>query len=58
MVIPPGTPHAYRMASHYTRFLNWMTPGGAEAYYERVGTPIDSHVPPFVPAALPASGTG
>ncbi|WP_308471398.1 hypothetical protein [Arthrobacter sp. Y81] len=34
------------MASHYTRFLNWMTPGGAEAYYERVGTPIDSHVPP------------
>ena len=23
-----------------------MTPGGAEAYYERVGTPIDSHVPP------------
>jgi quercetin dioxygenase-like cupin family protein len=46
VVIPPGTPHAYRMASHYTRFLNWMTPGGAEAYYERVGTPIDSHVPP------------
>ena len=26
---PAGnTPHAYRMASHYTRFLNWMTPGG------------------------------
>jgi quercetin 2,3-dioxygenase len=46
VVIPPNTPHAYRMASHYTRFLNWMTPGGAEAYYERVGTPIDSHVPP------------
>lgn len=34
------------MASHYTRFLNWMTPGGAEACYQRVGTPIDSHVPP------------
>jgi quercetin 2,3-dioxygenase len=34
------------MASHYTRFLNWMTPGGAEVYYERVGTPVDSHVPP------------
>ena len=46
VVIPPNTPHAYRMASHYTRFLNWMTPGGGEKYYERVGTPVDSHVPP------------
>jgi len=49
VVIPPNTPHAYRMASHYTRFLNWMTPGGGEAYYERVGTPVDSHVPPVRP---------
>ena len=54
VVIPPGTPHAYRMASHYTRFLNWMTPGGAEAYYERVGTPIDSHVPPVTPGRKPS----
>ena len=49
VVIPPNTPHAYRMASHCTRFLNWMTPGGGEKYYERVGTPIDSHVPPVRP---------
>ena len=26
-----------------------MTPGGGEKYYERVGTPIDSHVPPVRP---------
>ena len=60
VVIPPGTPHAYRMASHYTRFLNWMTPGGAEAYYERVGTPIDSHVPagPCRPVGQPSGAGG
>jgi quercetin 2,3-dioxygenase len=23
-----------------------VTPGGAEAYYERVGTPINSYIPP------------
>jgi hypothetical protein len=32
-----------------------MTPGGAEAYYERVGTPIDSHVPPVQPGHRPTA---
>lgn len=52
VVIPPGTPYAYRMVSHYTRFLSFMTPGGSEDFYQRAGTPVDFHVPAARPGAV------
>jgi quercetin 2,3-dioxygenase len=64
--IPAGTPHAYAMRDHYTRFLAWFTPAGPEKLFERLGTPSSSHVHPAGPSRAPspqayrdaAAGTG
>lgn len=42
-VIPPGTPWAFRMLSHYTRFLLWAMPGTWLGAVAEVGTPVDRH---------------
>ncbi|MCX7520767.1 quercetin 2,3-dioxygenase [Microbacterium sp. STN6] len=46
VVVPAGTPFAYRMLSHYTRFFVWSMPGRAIELVERLGTPVDAHVHP------------
>jgi quercetin 2,3-dioxygenase len=46
VVVPPGTPFAYRMLSNYTRLLRWSTPGTSLALYQLLGTPVDGHVHP------------
>lgn len=64
--IPAGTPHAYAMRDHYTRFLVWFTPAGPERIFELLGTPVATHVHPAHGSAAPslaafrdaAAGTG
>ena len=46
VVIPAGTPFAYRLLGTYTRLLRWSTPGTSVAFVSRLGTPVDGHVHP------------
>ncbi|WP_304117555.1 quercetin 2,3-dioxygenase [Mycolicibacterium bacteremicum] len=43
VTIPPGTPYAYRMLAHRTRFLSWLT-GGGHRWAQTAGRPTDAHV--------------
>lgn len=42
--IPPGTPYAYRMLAHRTRFLSWLTVGDGHSWGAESGTATQSHV--------------
>lgn len=48
--VPPGTPVAYRMLSHFTRLLTWAAPGGSLAFIEQLGDPVDRHIHPARPS--------
>lgn len=43
VTIPAGTPYAYRMLAHRTRFLSWLT-GGGHRWAESAGRETASHV--------------
>jgi quercetin 2,3-dioxygenase len=43
VTIPPGTPYAYRMCAHRTRFLSWLT-GGGHRWAQAGGRETASHV--------------
>lgn len=43
VIIPAGTPYAYRMLAHRTRFLSWLT-GGGHGLARAIGRETDSHV--------------
>ncbi|MGW0160633.1 quercetin 2,3-dioxygenase [Mycobacterium sp. NPDC003323] len=54
VTIPAGTPYAYRMLAHRTRFLSWLTGGGhdwAHSDYRETA----AHVYPAGPSALQQS---
>lgn len=53
VVIPPNTPHAYRMASHYTRFLNWTTASLSRTASSRTSGTWPG---PFPPSSVPDAG--
>ncbi|AEI43413.1 quercetin 2,3-dioxygenase [Paenibacillus mucilaginosus] len=49
--IPPGTPHAYRMAGHRTKLASYTVPGSISAMYSILGTP-------YAPVEHPAKPVG
>ncbi|MGY0498297.1 quercetin 2,3-dioxygenase [Nocardia sp. FBN12] len=44
VAIPPGVPYAYRMLSHRTRFLSWLTIGDGHRFAQASGYETSSHV--------------
>lgn len=44
VAIPPGTPYAYRMLAHRTRFLSWLTVGDGHRWAQAAGRETRSHV--------------
>lgn len=44
VTIPPGTPYAYRMLAHRTRFLSWLTLGDGHRFLQATGRETASHV--------------
>ncbi|MGV0815156.1 quercetin 2,3-dioxygenase [Mycolicibacterium boenickei] len=44
VTIPAGTPYAYRILAHRTRFLSWFTVGDGHSWAEAGGRETSSHV--------------
>ncbi|MGV0745848.1 quercetin 2,3-dioxygenase [Mycolicibacterium sp. XJ870] len=44
VTIPAGTPYAYRMLAHRTRFLSWLTGGDGHRWAQAGGHETSSHV--------------
>ncbi|MFF2113128.1 quercetin 2,3-dioxygenase [Rhodococcus koreensis] len=53
VTVPAGTPYAYRMLAHRTRFLSWLTVGDGHRWSQATGHATQSHV--FDSAAAPMS---
>jgi quercetin 2,3-dioxygenase len=41
--LPRNVAHTFKIASSYARFLNYITPGGFEAYFRDLGRPLDEN---------------
>jgi quercetin dioxygenase-like cupin family protein len=41
--LPRNVAHTFKVMSSHVRFLNYITPGGFEAYFRDLGEPIDVH---------------
>jgi quercetin 2,3-dioxygenase len=55
--IPAGTIHSYRMKSHRTRFVSYMTKGEATTLYSIIGKPYDKiEYPPHESSEIPTEG--
>jgi hypothetical protein len=35
--------HTFKIVSNHARFLNYITPGGFEAYFHDLGRPVDAN---------------
>jgi quercetin dioxygenase-like cupin family protein len=43
-LLPRNVPHTFKISSSHVRFLNYITPGGFEAYFRDLGQPLDSAI--------------
>ena len=55
-VVPAGTPYAYRMTAHRTRFLSWSSPGSGHGWLQACGRRTSSHVYDVGAEDAPSSG--
>ena len=40
--LPRNVPHTFKITCSHARFLNYITPGGFEAYFRDLGQPLDT----------------
>jgi quercetin 2,3-dioxygenase len=50
--VPANTIHAYRIDSHYTKFLGFLSPGLFEPFFRTLGDPYEDHIFPSEPRPL------
>lgn len=48
--LPRNVPHTFRILSSHARWLGYITPGGFESYFRRLGKPAQYLMPERVPA--------
>ncbi|HEX4771703.1 MAG TPA: quercetin 2,3-dioxygenase [Bryobacteraceae bacterium] len=49
--LPRNVPHTFKIVSGYARFLNYITPGGFEAYFRDMGQLVGEDATPHGPEA-------
>ncbi|CAM4071633.1 quercetin 2,3-dioxygenase [Nocardia ninae] len=56
VAVPPGTPYAYRLLAHRTRFLSWLTVGDGHRWAQAIGRETTSHVFDLTADRPPSTG--